>query len=69
VQSHLEKEYSGKKEKKGMLYVDVCGFFKADVKRARSSVTSSASTTSSFFARAFSDQTSRHDDMGKLIKN
>ncbi len=43
--------------------------FKADVKRARSSGTSSASTTSSFFARAFSDQTSRHDDMGNLIEN
>jgi hypothetical protein len=42
--------------------------FKADIKRARASGTSTASTTSSFFARAFSDPTSRHDDMCKLIE-
>lgn len=41
--------------------------YSADVKRARSSTASSTSTTSSFFARAFADSTSRRDDMVDLV--
>ncbi|UJR28734.1 hypothetical protein I4U23_009963 [Adineta vaga] len=41
--------------------------YSADVKRARASGSSSASTTSSFFARAFSDQNSRRDEMSEIV--
>ena len=66
VQSHLEKEYSGR----SLLHVkrdarDVLSMISADLKRARSLANSSGSTTSSFLARAFSDPSSRHDEMCK----
>ncbi|CAF0857799.1 unnamed protein product [Adineta steineri] len=41
--------------------------YSADLKRARSSVTPPTPTTSSFLARAFSDQSSRYDDMSDLV--